>query len=80
MHTAIPWNKCFWVGEAPKPRKIYEGERFFKLYWDKEKSKFISQEDYFALLLELYIYIFYNYLGNCFWNHSHDYVKIKLIF
>ena len=35
---------------------------FFKLYWDKEKSKFISLKDYFALLLVLYICDFYNYL------------------
>ena len=34
---------------------------FFKLYWDKEKSKFISLKDYFALLLVLYICDFYNY-------------------
>ena len=50
------------------PRKVKEGEIYFKLYGDKEKSKSISLEDYFALLLELYICDFYNYLPICFWN------------
>ena len=71
MHTAIPWNKCFWVRETPRLRKVKEGEIFFKLYWDKGKSKFISLEDYFALLLKLYICDFYIYL---------PVFEIKLIF
>ena len=62
MRAAIPWNKFVWVRETPRLRKVKEGEIFFKLYWDKEKSKFISLVDYFALLLVLYICDFYNYL------------------
>ena len=55
MHIAIPWNKCFWAWETPRLRKVKEDQIFFKLYWGKEKSKFITLEDYFALLLKLYI-------------------------
>ena len=62
MRAAIPWNKFVRVRETPRLRKVKEGEMFFKLYWDKEKSKFISLKDYFALLLVLYICDFYNYL------------------
>ena len=46
MRAAIPWT--------PRLRNVNDREIFFKLYRDKEKRKFISLEDYFALLLELY--------------------------
>ena len=42
--------------------KVKEDKIFLKLYWDKGKSNFISLEDYFALLLKLYICDFYIYL------------------
>ena len=64
-----PLNKCFWVGETTRPKKVKEGEIFFKLYGDGEKSKFISLEDYIALLLEFFVCDFYNYLPNRFWNY-----------
>ena len=54
MHTAIPWNKCFWVRETPRLRKVKKDKIFLKLYWGKGKNKFISLKDYFALLLKLY--------------------------
>ena len=55
----------------PRLRKVMEDQIFFELYCDKEKSKFFSLEDYFTLLLKLYICDFYNYLPVC---------EIKLIF
>ena len=54
--------KSYAVRETPRPRKVKEDKIFLKLYWDKGKSKFISLEDYFVLLLKLYICDFYIYL------------------
>lgn len=46
----------------PRTKKVKESEVFFKLHVIEEKSKFISIEGYFSLLLELYICDFCIYL------------------
>ena len=63
MHTVIPWNKCFWVRERPRLRKVKEDKTWN--YIGQEKNLFFR---WLFRAIGQALYMCFLHLSTCFGN------------